>query len=242
MVLLGGAAPTALQGRGALQDIDQRPLIAPHVKLLQQGAPRADLAPAVEEAFAVAREGVPGPVFVECPVDLLYDEAIVRQWYADAAGKGTSLADRLLRCYLNRHVEQMFAGSERRASHVRAHEVVPPAPPARASTRGAALARAERPLIVIGSQALSLAGEAAAHRGRGRASSACRSTCPGMARGLLGPRAPAADAPRAPRGAARGRLRAARRRALRLPARLRPPRTALRDADRREPQRAGRRA
>jgi hypothetical protein len=33
-------------------------------------------------------------VFIECPVDLLYDEASIRQWYADAAGKGTSIADR----------------------------------------------------------------------------------------------------------------------------------------------------
>src|SRR5487761_2566822 len=33
VILLGGAAPTALQGRGALQDIDQRPLMEPHVKL-----------------------------------------------------------------------------------------------------------------------------------------------------------------------------------------------------------------
>jgi 2-succinyl-5-enolpyruvyl-6-hydroxy-3-cyclohexene-1-carboxylate synthase len=32
LLLIGGAAPTALQGRGALQDIDQRPLVAPHVK------------------------------------------------------------------------------------------------------------------------------------------------------------------------------------------------------------------
>ncbi|MGB2816452.1 MAG: thiamine pyrophosphate-binding protein, partial [Burkholderiaceae bacterium] len=30
VLLIGGAAPTALQGRGALQDIDQRALIAPH--------------------------------------------------------------------------------------------------------------------------------------------------------------------------------------------------------------------
>src|SRR5690606_24809600 len=32
VLLLGGAAPTALQGRGALQDIDQRPPVEPHVK------------------------------------------------------------------------------------------------------------------------------------------------------------------------------------------------------------------
>src|SRR5512133_3577825 len=32
IVLIGGAAPTALQGRGALQDIDQMSLMRPHVK------------------------------------------------------------------------------------------------------------------------------------------------------------------------------------------------------------------
>ncbi|MFN3566206.1 MAG: DUF924 family protein, partial [Burkholderiaceae bacterium] len=97
LVLLGGAAPTALQGRGALQDIDQRPLVAPHVKLFRKVTRVVDLAPAVEAAFAAAREGVPGPAFVECPVDLLYDEASIRQWYAEAAGKGTGLAERALR-------------------------------------------------------------------------------------------------------------------------------------------------
>ena len=80
LLLLGGAAPTALQGRGALQDIDQRSLIAPHVKLVKQVRRVADLGPAVEEALAVAREGIPGPTFVECPVDLLYDEKLIRGW------------------------------------------------------------------------------------------------------------------------------------------------------------------
>ena len=102
LVLIGGAAPTALQGRGALQDIDQRPLVAPHVKRFFKVRRVADLGPAVAQAFALARSGVPGPVFVECPVDLLYDEASIRQWYADAAGKGTSIADRALRWYLQR--------------------------------------------------------------------------------------------------------------------------------------------
>ena len=91
LVLLGGAAPTALQGRGALQDIDQRALVAPHVKAFVKLKRVADLGPAVAQAFATAAAGVPGPVVVECPVDLLYDEALIRQWYADAAGKGSSL-------------------------------------------------------------------------------------------------------------------------------------------------------
>jgi len=185
LVLIGGAAPTALQGRGALQDIDQRPLVAPHVKRFTKIRRVADLAPAVEEAFALAREGVPGPVCIECPVDLLYDEANIRQWYADAAGKGTSLPDRALRWYLNRHVQKMFAGSDQPAAP-RARDVAPPLPPdSSIDAVAAAVAKAERPLLVIGSQALSLAPEA--HR---IAAAVVKLGIPvylsGMARGLLG--------------------------------------------------------
>ena len=118
VILIGGAAPTALQGRGALQDIDQRPLVAPHVKLFKKIRRVCDLGPAVDEAFAVAQAGVPGPVFIECPVDLLYDEASIRQWYADAAGNGTSVPERLLRFYLKRHVKKMFHGSHDRQTPV----------------------------------------------------------------------------------------------------------------------------
>ena len=201
VVLIGGAAPTALQGRGALQDIDQRPLIAPHVKRFIKVRRVAGLAPAIEEAFAVAREGVPGPVCIECPVDLLYVEANIRQWYADAAGKGTSIADRALRWYLTHHVEKMFAGSDRPVD-VRAREVLPPTPPdSRIEATAAALAKAERPLMVIGSQALSLAGEADRI-----AAAVAQLGIPfylsGMARGLLG-----REHPRQMRHARRNALR-----------------------------------
>ena len=72
VVVIGGATATILKGRGALQDIDQVPLMAPHVKEVFIVRRVRDLVPAVEGAFAAARSGVPGPVFIECPVDLLY--------------------------------------------------------------------------------------------------------------------------------------------------------------------------
>jgi acetolactate synthase-1/2/3 large subunit len=185
VLLIGGAAPTALQGRGALQDIDQRPLIAPHVKLIRQVRRVADLGEAVSEGLAVARSGVPGPVFIECPVDLLYEEATIRQWYEDAAGKGTSLADRALRWYLNRHAARLFAGS-RESTEPAVREVDTPAPGERSISRAVeALARAERPLMVIGSQSLTQATNAVR-----LASALGRAGIPvylsGMARGLLG--------------------------------------------------------
>jgi acetolactate synthase-1/2/3 large subunit len=185
VVLIGGAAPTALQGRGALQDIDQRPLVEPHVKRFLKMRRVRELGPAVAEAFALAQSGVPGPVFIECPVDLLYDEASVRQWYADAAGKGTSLPDRALRWYLNRHADRMFEGSQ---------STTPPQPqPVNTPLAGdgalqkalAALRKSERPVMVIGSQAVVQAAEAHA-----LAAAVQKLGIPvylsGMARGLLG--------------------------------------------------------
>ena len=79
LVLLGGATATILKGRGSLQDIDQMALIAPHVKFAAAVTRVRDLPRTLEKAFEIAQEGVPGPVFVECPVDLLYDEPVVRE-------------------------------------------------------------------------------------------------------------------------------------------------------------------
>ncbi len=185
LILIGGAAPTALQGRGALQDIDQRPLVEPHVKLFRKILRVRDLGPAVDDAFAIASAGLPGPVFIECPVDLLYDETIIRQWYADAAGKGKSITDRLLRLYLNRHVEKMFDGSGQ-AVAAGVQEIFAPAASA-ASIRAtlSALTQSERPLLIIGSQALTIAAESAEI-----ADAVAALKIPvylsGMARGLLG--------------------------------------------------------
>jgi thiamine pyrophosphate-dependent acetolactate synthase large subunit-like protein len=185
LLLIGGAAPTALQGRGALQDIDQGPVVAPFVKWAKRVRRVRDLAPAIAEALAVARQGVPGPVFVECPVDLLYDEKTIREWYADAAGKGSSIADRFMRLYLDRHVARLFAKTD----------LAPPAPPravatpsateAQVEAAAARLTAAERPLIIVGSQAL-----AGADDPTRIADALSRLGAPvylsGMARGLLG--------------------------------------------------------
>lgn len=185
LLLIGGAAPTALQGRGALQDIDQRPLVQPHVKRFFKLQRVCELAPAVAQALALAQSGVPGPVFIECPVDLLYDEASIRQWYASAAGIGRSLPERALRWYLQRHVQRMFAGSTPASNITPLPVEQPHASAAALRQASAALAQAQRPLIVIGSQAMVDAGQAQA-----LADAVGQLGVPvylsGMARGLLG--------------------------------------------------------
>ncbi|NTU83928.1 MAG: thiamine pyrophosphate-binding protein, partial [Chloroflexales bacterium] len=113
VVLLGGAAATVLKGRGSLQDIDQMALLRPHVKWAGAARRVADLIPLVEQAFAVAQAGVPGPAFVECPIDLLYGEAEVRRLYG-AVGRGRSLSARATGLYLQTHLTYLFAGAEGR--------------------------------------------------------------------------------------------------------------------------------
>ena len=153
VVLIGGAAPTALQGRGALQDIDQMAVIRPVVKWAKQVKRVKELIPTIEEAFRRALEGAPGPVFVECPVDLLYDEATVRTWYgADRGGK--SLADKVVKQYLRFHVNRLFSGAERAKAGPRI-DVAPPAPDPSSMDRVIErLLTAQRPLLLVGSQAL----------------------------------------------------------------------------------------
>lgn len=189
VVLLGGAAATLLQGRGALQDIDQLALFRPHVKWSKAVKRVRDLAPAMQKGFEIAASGVPGPVFIECPVDLLYDEAVIREWYAAATPKGNALADRVMRRYLQHHARRLFADPAGSDTEYVA-PIAPAAPAGGAVARAAAsLAKAERPLLVVGSQALVDAGAAGAVAAA-IAALGIPVYLSGMARGLLGPAHP----------------------------------------------------
>jgi len=110
LVLFGGATATVLKGRGALQDIDQVGVVRSAVKWSVRVRTVPQLGPAVERALETARSGVPGPVFVEVPVDVLYPEAIVKEWYLKESGVegGTSLGQRALGLYLKGHLYRQF--------------------------------------------------------------------------------------------------------------------------------------
>jgi thiamine pyrophosphate-dependent acetolactate synthase large subunit-like protein len=184
VVLLGGAAPTVLQGRGALQDIDQMALMVPHVKLARRVRAVRDLAPAIEQACATARSGVPGPVFVECPIDLLYPETSIREMYGAARG-GRGLRARLANFYLRHHLERMFAGSGAADELQPIRTLRPPVSRNAVIKALRELESARRPVLVAGSQTLA----EPEHAGR-IAEAVTRLGMPtwlsGMARGLLG--------------------------------------------------------
>ena len=187
VVILGGATATVLKGRGSLQDIDQQALMAPHVKWMGSARRVRELAPLLESAFAVARDGVPGPVFLECPVDLLYPESTAREWYGvlpKLGEKPPALAKRMERWYLTRHLDRVFhrAGE----ACLQAPLPAPPSPSGGSLRRAArALSRADRPLLVVGSQAMLHALSAAELR-RAIELLGLPVYLSGMARGLLG--------------------------------------------------------
>jgi thiamine pyrophosphate-dependent acetolactate synthase large subunit-like protein len=184
VLVLGGATATALKKRGALQDIDQMPLMAPHVKYARAVKRLRDLAPAVVEALEISETGVPGPVFVECPVDLLYDEEIIRGWYSESMPRGDKLADKAVRAYLNWHMQRLFAGGDRMPKPASEAAAVLPRPDAVRDIAKRVRA-AQRPVMVCGSQALARAGDADLVR-----DAIIRLGIPvylsGMSRGLLG--------------------------------------------------------
>ena len=182
VVVIGGATATALRGRGALQDIDQLSLIASRLKWYASAKTVRDLGPLTARAMDEAAGGVPGPVFLEIPVDLLYPEDIVRGWYGEkSGGGGRSIAARATRWYLKRHVDKVFGGDPREvpAAIAPVHDLSKNAV-ANAAER---LGSADRPVLLVGSQATLGTAHATA-------SAIERLGVPtylgGMARGLLG--------------------------------------------------------
>ncbi len=186
MVLIGGATATILRGRGSLQDIDQVALMEPNVKWVARPNTLREVVPALRRAFEVCQSGLPGPVFVELAMDLLYPESRVREMHLSQVDKpNKSLLDRAISTYVRGHLGYRFALSGNPDLSIPSPvEVV--APSFLAIDRAAVMLReARRPVMVIGSQAMLRAVEI-----KSLVEAVERLGVPvylsGMARGLLG--------------------------------------------------------
>jgi len=111
LILIGGAAATLLRGRGSLQDIDQMALIKPHVKSAVRVSKTRDIVPSLTNALNTAMSGVPGPVFVELPIDLLYPEETIREQHANQL-PSNGIVGKAMTWYVNRHLNNMFSDRE----------------------------------------------------------------------------------------------------------------------------------
>jgi len=77
LVLLGGRAPDYLWGKGALQELDHVPLLAPVTKRAWTEHTVAGVAGSVDEAFRLALTPHRGPVFLDFPLEAIYGEEAV---------------------------------------------------------------------------------------------------------------------------------------------------------------------
>lgn len=70
MLVLSGGVRTDLDKRFQLHEIDQHAFMRPLTKATFHVKSHAEVVPALYEAYRIATSGVPGPVFVELPVNL----------------------------------------------------------------------------------------------------------------------------------------------------------------------------
>jgi len=189
LVIFGGAAATLLKGRGALQDIDQISLMESITKWAVSIKKVNSIGPTVEKAFDLAQDGVPGPVFIEVPIDVLYPEEMVREMFMKESGvkDGKNLGSKALELYMRGHLYRQF-----HQPHVSIappiRESLPPKPSTKSPhvAKVASLLRtSERPALVIGSQALVNCRDAAPIADAVQALGV-PTWLGGMARGLLG--------------------------------------------------------
>src|SRR3954469_22451717 len=75
MVVVGGRAPQSRWGTGALQELDQPPIFAPVSQLARTIPTAGGGLPGMHEAFVTAGSPHRGPVFVDVPMDELFNSA-----------------------------------------------------------------------------------------------------------------------------------------------------------------------
>lgn len=153
VLLLGGAASTLLQKRGALQAIDQMSLFRPLCKFCASVRRVRDIIPTLRAAMAAAQSGTPGPVFVELPLDVLYPYFMVEKEMVPAKPpKG--FMGRVVSWYLQNCLNNLFVGAWEPHPEGPLPLDIPQASPQQVQRCVEILSRAKRPLLVLGSQAL----------------------------------------------------------------------------------------
>lgn len=151
VLLLGGASANILKGRGALQDIDQLSLCKALCKHVVSVTRVRDIIPILRRAIYEAKSGVPGPVFVELPIDTLYPYPTVQEGLFPKMPP-KSLGQRITNWYLQNYMDRLFAGAWKSQKT----DPLPPSFPRHSPsdvTEVANLIRsASKPVFLLGSQ------------------------------------------------------------------------------------------
>jgi len=149
LLLIGGAAATLLKGKGSLQDIDQISLLKTYVKSAVSVSKARNVIPTLANAINIANSGVPGPVFVELPIDLLYPEEDIRKEHINQLPK-EGLVAKFMHWYVNRHLNDLFSTKK---SSIKIHPVKDFKLNQKQIDKAAlSIVRAKKPVFILGNQ------------------------------------------------------------------------------------------
>ena len=149
VLLIGGAAATLLKGRGSLQDIDQISLLKTYVKSAVSVKKTRDVIPTLANALNTATSGVPGPVFVELPIDLLYPEEDIRKEFINQLPK-SGYFGKIAHWYVERHLNDLFSSKK---SSIKVKPVKEFKLDKRKIDKAAlAIVKAKKPVFLLGNQ------------------------------------------------------------------------------------------
>ena len=149
VLLIGGAAATLLKGRGSLQDIDQISLLKTYVKSAVSVKKTRDVIPTLANALNTATSGVPGPVFVELPIDLLYPEEDIRKEFINQLPK-SGYFGKIAHWYVERHLNDLFSSKK---SSIKVKPVKEFNLDQRKIDKAAlAIVKAKKPIFLLGNQ------------------------------------------------------------------------------------------
>uniref|UniRef100_A0A665UMB8 2-hydroxyacyl-CoA lyase 2 n=1 Tax=Echeneis naucrates TaxID=173247 RepID=A0A665UMB8_ECHNA len=151
LLLIGGAAGTLLQGRGALQDIDQMSLFKPLCKFCASIRTIREIVPTVRKALAIAQSGTPGPVFIEFPIDTLYPYHLVSKEFG-VKNPPKGLMGKIISWYLTNHLTNLFAGAWETRDVSPLPVDIPQATDDQVQRCIELVSRAKKPVILLGSQ------------------------------------------------------------------------------------------
>ena len=111
----------------------------------------------MREALRLSQVDVPGPVFVELPVDILYPYSIISEQFTSMARKGarkSTLKSRIVEAYTNYSLNHIFADAWKEHQYDPLPITIKPAKPDEIKRVVSIISAAKRPLVIVGSQSV----------------------------------------------------------------------------------------
>lgn len=155
LLLIGGAAANLLKGRGSLQDVEQLQLLKPICKKVYTCTRICQIKAVINDAIYEAKSGTMGPVFVELPIDLLYDIQTIYKNSGLEKPKKT-LFSKIADLYISLQIRYMFSNAWNKSYDLAPKQIkISKISNSNIKSSINLINNSNKPIIVLGSQSVS---------------------------------------------------------------------------------------